>query len=243
MRETRLGAIEFRTGSPLEFAGILRRGSSGALKPAICVGYLNPHVYNRAAADPQVARFLRKCEFVCLDGIGAVYAGSVQNLRPLKRMVMYQVFDSAVAGGLLSGSALLLGLTGTEIESARARLAEASPSLRIVGCHDGFLPEKEYDRILRAHADVDYVLAGMGSPKSERVLLRASEICGHAVCWHVGGGTLRSWAGTKKHSPRMVSRMGLEWLHRAVFEPETRIRYARGIPEFVFRLSRDAWNA
>jgi N-acetylglucosaminyldiphosphoundecaprenol N-acetyl-beta-D-mannosaminyltransferase len=241
MLSTSLGSIEFRTGNPQQLLAILLNNDSQVMPTIRCLGYLNPHVYNCAAADSAVGSFLKKCDFVCLDGVGVVCAANLLNFQCFDRMVMDQVFDSALAEGHLRGSAILLGLTAEEISAAAKRIAGASQGFRIVEVHHGFLTEAEYERILRDHVAVDFVIVGMGSPKSERVLLRASEICTHAICWHVGGGTLRNWAGTKRRAPRIVSRIGLEWLHRMIFEPETRGRYAMGIPEFAYRLAKDTW--
>jgi N-acetylglucosaminyldiphosphoundecaprenol N-acetyl-beta-D-mannosaminyltransferase len=105
-----------------------------------------------------------------------------------------------------------------------------------VAIHHGFHQDQEYRAILRNHADASLVLIGMGSPRSERILLLASEICHRALCWHVGGGTLKQWAGTKRRAPAVVTQLGLEWLHRMTFEPQTRTRYTTGIPLFVRHL-------
>jgi UDP-N-acetyl-D-mannosaminuronic acid transferase (WecB/TagA/CpsF family) len=64
----------------------------------------------------------------------------------------------------------------------------------------------------------------------------ASEICHRALCWHVGAGTLKQWAGTKRRAPAVVMKLGLEWLHRMSFEPQTRTRYTVGILLFVRNL-------
>jgi len=153
---------------------------------------------------------------------------------------MHQLFDFSIAAGLVRGPVVLFGLSAEEITGAARELRRAAPMADFVAVHHGFHQDQEYRAILRNHADASLVLIGMGSPRSERILLLASEICHRALCWHVGGGTLRQWAGTKRRAPAIVTQLGLEWLHRMSFEPPTRTRYTTGIPLFVRHLLRAA---
>jgi N-acetylglucosaminyldiphosphoundecaprenol N-acetyl-beta-D-mannosaminyltransferase len=201
-----------------------------------CLGYLNPHVYNLGVTHPPVAAFLQRCDAVCLDGICATIAASLFGRACLDRVIMHQLFDFSVAAGLVRGPVVLLGLSAEEIMRAARELRRAAPMADFVAVHHGFDRDQEYRAILRNHADAPLVLIGMGSPQSERILLLALEICHRALCWHVGGGTLKQWAGTKRRAPAIVRQLGLEWLHRMSFEPQTRSRYTTGIPLFVRHL-------
>jgi len=201
-----------------------------------CLGFLNPHVYNQGVTHPPVAAFLERCDAVCLDGIGATIAASLFARACLDRVIMYQLFDFSIAAGLVRGPVVLFGLSPEEITSAARELRRTAPMADFVAVHHGFHQDQEYRAILQDHADASLLLVGMGSPRSERILLLASEICHRALCWHVGGGTLRQWAGTKRRAPAIVTQLGLEWLHRMRFEPPTRTRYTTGIPLFVRNL-------
>jgi exopolysaccharide biosynthesis WecB/TagA/CpsF family protein len=239
MLAVRIGCLRLNVSAPDESLALVRSRLGGVHAATACLGFLNPHVYNLSAADPRVAVFLERCQAVCLDGIGAVLAGSLLNRSWLPRAPMHRVFDACVAAGLLRGRVVVLGLNAADHARAFTRLAHAAPEADFVG-HHGFCADRDYAAILREHADADFVLVGMGTPRSEQVLLQAGEICRHALCWHVGGGTLRQWAGTKRRAPALVSRLGLEWLHRMAYEPQTRSRYAAGIPSFVCRVLTDA---
>jgi len=201
-----------------------------------CLGYLNPHVYNQSVTHPPVGAFLQRCDAVCLDGIGATIAASLFGRACLDRVIMHQLFDFSIAAGLLRGPVVLFGLSAEEITRAAEELRRAAPMADFVAIRHGFYQDQEYRAILRNHTDASLVLIGMGSPQSERILLLASEICHRALCWHVGAGTLKQWAGTKRRAPAVVPQLGLEWLHRMIFEPQIRTRYTAGIPLFVRHL-------
>jgi N-acetylglucosaminyldiphosphoundecaprenol N-acetyl-beta-D-mannosaminyltransferase len=237
MRNIVLGSLALRIGTARQLHEGLR-AARGARR-GLSVGFVNPHVYNLAGSQAPVRAFLESCDFACLDGIGTAFAARAQNRAWLPRLVMDQVFDDAVAAGAVEGEVLLLGLGDAEIEAAAAALRVASPRMRVAGCYGGFLSDAEYADIFSRHPGVDFVLAGMGTPRSEEVLLQARRLLPGAVAWHVGGGTLRNWAGSKRRAPRWVSRAGLEWAHRMWHEPGTRERYTRGFPAFAGRLAGD----
>jgi len=194
---------------------------------------MNPHVYNEAVTYPAVAEFLQRCDTVCLDGIGAVIAASLFARSRLDRVVMHRLFDFSIAAGLVRGPVVLFGIRDQEITRAAQQLRQAAPMADFVAIHHGFGQDHEYRAILQNHADASLVLVGMGSPRSERILLLASEICHHALCWHVGAGSLKQWAGTKRRAPAVMMKFGLEWLHRMCFEPRKRGRYTAGTLLFV----------
>lgn len=236
MHPVRIGSLRLNVSSLDNAVDLIRRSVTTPGATSACLGYLNPHVYNLAVTNATVAAFLQRCDAVCLDGIGAIIAASLFGRACFDRVIMHQLFDFSIASGLVRGPVVLFGLSDEEITRAAHELRRAAPMADFVAVRHGFLEDQEYGAILRDHADASLVLVGMGSPRSERILLMASETCHHALCWHVGGGSLRQWAGTKRRAPAIVPQLGLEWLHRICFEPQTRTRYATGIPLFVRHL-------
>lgn len=225
----------FRFGR-LEFAPTTRIGAMTRLRawfdqpdrPGMMVGFVNPHVYNQAGAHSTVAEFLEDCDLVCVDGVGVTLASRVMYNASLPRVVATDLFDDLVAGFDRPLDALLVGTTAGEVAAAAARINQQSAGLRIVDTADGFRDLNEYDTLFCRHAAIDAVLVGAGTPRSEQILLHAQRICRRALAVHVGAGTIKVYAGTKRRAPRIVSRMGLEWMHRFVFEPHTRRRYLSG---------------
>jgi N-acetylglucosaminyldiphosphoundecaprenol N-acetyl-beta-D-mannosaminyltransferase len=236
MHPVRIGSLKLNISNRDDALDLIRRSVTSPCATPACLGYLNPHVYNQGVTHPQVAAFLERCDAVCLDGTGATIAASFFARTCLDRITMYRLFDMSIAAGLVRGPVVLFGLSAEEIASAARELRQAAPMADFVAVHHGFHEDQEYRAILRDHADASFVLVGMGSPQSERILLLASEICCRALCWHVGGGTLKQWAGTKRRAPVVVTQLGLEWLHRMCFEPQIRTRYTTGTLLFVRHL-------
>lgn len=97
----------------------------------------------------------------------------------------------------------------------------------------GFEHDKiENERILQAVTDcqVDLVLIGLGAPKQELWIGRHADRLEAKAALCIGA-TIDFLAGEKSRAPRILQKLGLEWLHRVATEPS---RLAR-------RYARDAW--
>jgi len=202
------------------------------------VGFVNPHVFNTACDDADVRRFLHAADLLCVDGLGIQLAVLATRGRWLPRCVAEHVFRRLVETLDVATDAVLIGTTREEVERAARAINTASPALNVVATLDGFADDDDARRFLRRHHAVPLVLIGAGSPKSERLALLADTPRRGATIFHIGGGTIKTWAGTKRRAPALVSRLGLEWLHRLVLEPHTRHRYTIGGLKFIGHLLR-----
>ncbi|MCP3974982.1 MAG: WecB/TagA/CpsF family glycosyltransferase [bacterium] len=234
----RFGRLEFTTGSRQVGRAILRDWLGQTERPKLLVGFINPHVYNGAGAHADVAEFLESCDFVCVDGIGVTFAAKLLDRTRLSRVVATDLFDDLVGGLGRSVDAVLVGATSTEVVAAADQLNKKSKELRVIDTMDGFSDAADYEAFFTKHREVDVVLVGAGSPKSEQLLLAAHRVCRSALSFHIGAGTIKLYSGTKRRAPKLVSRLGFEWMHRIIFEPHTRSRYVGGAWTFASDLLR-----
>jgi N-acetylglucosaminyldiphosphoundecaprenol N-acetyl-beta-D-mannosaminyltransferase len=204
------------------------------------VGYINPHVYNRCFHDVEVLRFVQSCDLVCIDGVGISLAAKWLGLQPLQRAVATHVFDRVLGRLRRPVRALLVGATDVEARRAAATINARSAGLTVTAVLDGFRSLDDYRQAFERGPNCDLILLGMGTPRSEATALLARQALPHALVWLIGGGTLQIYAGTKRRAPAVVSRLGLEWLHRIWYEPATRSRYTEGSTEFARHLL--AWK-
>ncbi len=134
----------------------------------------------------------------------------------------------------------LLGGARGVAERAAAALIARFPGARIAGMRHGFFTSEESAAIAAtiAASGATVLLAGLGSPKQELWLVDHLAASGAAVGIGVGG-SFDVIAGTKKRAPRIVQRIGLEWLYRLVQEP-SRWRRQLALPRFAFAAVREA---
>ncbi len=92
--------------------------------------------------------------------------------------------------------------------------------------------DEENEKILQAVATAqpDLVLIGLGAPKQELWIGRHADRLEAKAALCIGA-TIDFLAGEKSRAPRILQKLGLEWLHRVSTEPK---RLAK-------RYARDAW--
>jgi N-acetylglucosaminyldiphosphoundecaprenol N-acetyl-beta-D-mannosaminyltransferase len=186
-----------------------------------------------------VRNFLQACDLVCVDGVGISLAFRILFGQAPPRVVATTLFDHALGWPDLSINAVLIGGTPQQAKLAADAINARCGAWRIVGAFHGFSDANTYKDILRNYLDVDAVLVGAGTPKSECILVDALEICSGALCWHIGGGTVSVYAGEKRRAPAWVSALGVEWIHRFIHEPHYRPRVYSGAFEFVSHVLKD----
>jgi N-acetylglucosaminyldiphosphoundecaprenol N-acetyl-beta-D-mannosaminyltransferase len=173
--------------------------------------------------------------------------------------VMARYADGPYAEGLAAGIAdAAAALSGGPAKPepvrdgawrAARRLGEASPGLRVAGCHS---PAHGFDRDPGALADVcrrvveakpDLVYVGLGFPKQERLISRLRADL--PFTWFLGcGAAINFVAGDRSRAPLWMQRAGLEWCHRLAGEPGRLAgRYVRDDAPYAIRLLATAWAA
>lgn len=233
--EARVGNLTFSTGSCEALLPMIIARLSEPSRKACLIGYLNPHTYNWAMRDTETRRFYDRCEAVLVDGVGISLAALLFGHR-LPRLPMVHLFDLLLDIPTVRGEAVLIGGSTDRAASAAAAMNARSKGIRIVCALDGFRDLTEYETLLAPYREVDFLLVGAGTPRSEYLLLRATEYCPGAVCISVGGGTIDYYAGAKRRPPHWAQAAGVQWLYRMIREPQTRPRYLRGGLEFAGHL-------
>lgn len=95
----------------------------------------------------------------------------------------------------------------------------------IVGAHSpsyGFEKnEAECQQIIDLinQSDATVLAVGVGSPKQEKFICKYRDQFKHIKIFMAIGATLDFEAGNVSRSPKWISEMGLEWLHRLLAEP------------------------
>lgn len=138
-------------------------------------------------------------------------------------------------------SVYLLGARPSVNALLAARLRTASPDLRIVGHHHGYIDEggEEQVRSELARLKPDLLFVAMGSPRQERLIARLRD--GEAGMAMGVGGSFDVLAGVKKDAPPWLHGNGLEWIFRLSQDPKHLWkRYLVTNPWFVWQVFRQA---
>jgi len=133
-----------------------------------------------------------------------------------------------------------LGATPGVLARAVAELRARHPRLHVAGARDGYFRPDEESAVreeIRAAAP-DILFVAMGSPRKEHWVAAAPDL---DVGFAMGvGGSLDVIAGHVRRAPRLVQRLGLEWLFRLAQEPRRLVRrYVTTNTRFLLLLTRE----
>jgi len=201
------------------------------------IEFINPHVFNLSFEHAVVRNCLNASNAMCIDGIGIKLAILLARGKWVPRVVAEHLFAELLVSLDSPVKAVLIGGQSTEPDIAATNMMKLNHNLEIVAVLDGFQDQSSTRAFIQQHSQIPLVLIGAGTPKSEMIALIATNCCESAVIFHIGGGTLNTYSGTKHRGPIWVSKIGFEWLHRFIFEPATRSRYTTGGLVFLKNLT------
>ena len=189
----------------------------------------NAEITYRAARDADFCGILNRAATVLPDGVGVTAAARLFGVR-LCRFPGIEFAEHLLAAAPPEGYRLfLLGGRAGVAERAAATLEERFLRVRVVGVHHGYFKDAEDAAVTAAitAAEPDLLFVCLGSPRQEKWMAV------HPLpCLALGlGGALDVWSGRVRRAPRLLRRMGLEWLFRLLSEPK---RWRRAPALFLF---------
>lgn len=208
------------------------------------------NAYNLALArrDEDYRRLLNRGDLNLADGHYVALVGRWRGFRDMTERVygpglMLAVLDQGRDCGLRH---YLWGTTAETLRRLQERLAAQFPGVNIVGTEAppfrALTPAEEADLHQRiAAAQPDIVWVATGTPRQDEFVAAQAE---HLRCTLVPVGAAFDFhAGTKPRAPRLMQRIGMEWLFRLLTEPRRLWRrYLIGIPQFIAGVIADAWR-
>lgn len=213
-----------------------RRGHGA---PSFQVATVNPEFVMHARRDPAFRRILRDCSLRTPDGVGLMLGARILG-HPLPERVpgVEMVIDVARAAAVRGDRVFLLGGAPGVAEAAADTLRAEAPGLVVAGTLAGDAGEEGDAAALSAISagEADIVLVAFGAPAQELWSSRNLAVSGAAVAIGVGG-TFDYLAGRVRRAPRLVRRLGLEWLFRLVQQP-SRWRRMAVLPVFLLLVFR-----
>jgi N-acetylglucosaminyldiphosphoundecaprenol N-acetyl-beta-D-mannosaminyltransferase len=202
---------------------------------------LNPEYVMAARKEPAFAGAIAGADVITADGVGVAIAARWLGgaaAAGLERVTGVELVEwLAAESGPGRAPLFLLGAGPGVADEAAAALRQRFPELRLAGTWAGGSAREANDagalaRIGSSGARI--VLVAYGAPGQVLWIARnqsALAMAGVRVAIGVGG-TMDYLAGRVPHAPRLVRRLGFEWLYRLAREP-WRWRRQLVLPHFV----------
>lgn len=191
----------------------------------------------RSRWDSVLKEAYRTADLVTADGTGLVWASRVLGAPLPERVTGIDLLEALWNRAAAEGYRLFfLGAKPGVAYAAAQQLRTRFPLLNIVGVHHGYFARSQEEAIVNAIRDAapDLLLVGMGVPRQENWILRMKDQLNVPVIIGVGG-SFDVLSGRLRRAPRTWQALGIEWLWRAIQEPQ-RFWRVRVIPLFVMKI-------
>lgn len=217
---------------------------------AYAVEAANTHVAALTHQDAEFAEAMAKFDLICPDGMPLVWVLNAQLLaskRLTERVygptLMLETFRRTNQTQQNYRHFLLGGKEST-IEKLRSHFGEKFPHSTIVASYSppfGTWPADETTRIadMIRHSGANLVWVGLGCPKQEKWIAQHKHLLPPAVYFGIGAA-FAFHAGEVRQAPRLIQKIGMEWLFRLLMEPRRLFkRYFTYNSIFAYQLFRD----
>lgn len=205
---------------------------------------VNPEFVIAAQRDEEFASVLRESALATADGVGITLAGRALGVPVGERVTGVDLVEglSEISAADPRCRLFLLGAGPGVAGETAVRLADRFPGVRIVGTYAGSSKESGFDEIRAQLAGIDatVLLVAFGHPAQDLWIARHREaLAAHGILISAGiGGAFDYLSGRVPRAPRLVRRLGLEWLYRLVRQP-WRWRRQLALPLFVLLVLRE----
>lgn len=209
---------------------------------ATTIYFANTNALNLSSGDPAYRGVLQGADYVFGDGTGVRWGSRILRDRAPRDNVngtdlVPMMFRELGGQGRRY---FLLGATPEVIETAAAYTQENFPDWDLAGFHHGYVLDWDgsqtqalLDEIRASRADV--LLVGMGNPLQENWIAAHRDRLPVPVVLAIGG-LFAYWSGDLDRAPKWMRRLGIEWLHLMIRQPQKVPRYMLGNPAFVLRV-------
>lgn len=198
--------------------------------------FANAHALNLVYKDKAFAEILRSADAVWPDGTGVRMAGRHLGFPVPENVNGTDMFPLLCRRAVQEGVSLFLyGARPGVAETAAAKAKADCPGLKIAGVCDGYVSDAEAIEKINA-ARPDIVLVAKGMPIQEKwMAAHRNDLSCRAIV--AVGGLFDFVSGRIPRAPKVMRRLGIEWLFRLACEPRRMFRrYVLGNPLFIARL-------
>ncbi|MGF1523896.1 MAG: WecB/TagA/CpsF family glycosyltransferase [Leptolyngbyaceae cyanobacterium] len=207
----------------------------------------NVHMLMESRWDTTFRQVLEDADLVTPDGMPLVWMIKAMGIKKQDRVAGMDFFLRACQRAADQGVQIyLLGSTQDVLSRMQQRLKTDFPSLSLAGVESPpfrpLTPAEDRDLIQRINqSGAGLTFVSLGCPKQERWMAEHKDKVRSVM---VGiGAVFEVYAGTRKHAPKWIRDLGLEWLYRLVQEPRRLWkRYWKTIPPFILLATHQIAN-
>ena len=190
-----------------------------------------------AQKDEEFFDVLKSADLATPDSVGIMLGGKFQK-KPFKQRIPGQAYFRKVLeiGEKENWSFYLLGGKDDVPKIAAENLKKIYPNINIVGYHEGFFELEGEEKVIQEINSLkpNVLFVAMGAPLQEKWIAKYKNDLKVDVAAGQGG-TFDYEAGKIKRAPKIVQKLGIEWLWRLILQP-TRIKRMMALPVYLIKI-------
>ena len=211
---------------------IKKRMEEGLTSTIIAV---NPEKVMTAGKDEQIKTLINDATYQIPDGVGILMASRLKGGAIRSRVTGVDMMDRLLEFAHDEGKKVFMyGAKEEVIATAKAKIEEKYPSIRITGYSNGFT--KDQDELVRKinESGAEIIFVALGSPRQELWIRDHMKDLNVKVYQGVGG-SFDVFAGNVKRAPSFFRKAGLEWFYRLITDPK-RFKRQLALPKFLLKI-------
>ena len=216
----------------------VRKLSTESQGAYVCVS--NVHMCMEVLDSAHFRALVNNADLVIPDGKPISWAQQLLGYKDAQQVrgedIMHALCEKSDKGSFNIG--LYGGSSESLLEVVKEKLSITHPNINITfGYSPPFRPltAQEDEKLIKEINDsnVNVLFVGIGCPKQERWMAAHKE---HLNCVMLGVGAAFDFiAGSQKHAPRWIQKIGMEWAFRLSCEPKRLWkRYLKQNPRFMY---------
>lgn len=182
---------------------------------------VNADKINDMNQNERLKQIVNSCGIINADGASVILASRFLGKPLPERVAGIDLMQKLVALSEEKGySVYLLGAKQCVVDRTAEVLLDKHPKLKIVGIHNGYFKEKDWESISEElkMKNPDLVFVGITSPMKE-YLVEYLQNEGNIAVFMGVGGSFDVISGKIKRAPLWMQKINLEWLFRLIQEP------------------------
>ncbi len=200
---------------------------------------INPEKIVRSLKNEKLKRILTFSDLLLPDGYGVIWAGRILGIKIPERITGVDMFESLLDYcNEKSLKVYFLGAREETLKEMIEKIRKRYPNLKISGYHNGYFDKPSSIVKEIGEKEVDFLFVAMGSPKQEYFIYDNFDKLKAKVSMGVGG-SFDVFAGKVKRAPKLIRRMGLEWLFRFILQPRKRFPRILLLFKFVYLVLKE----
>jgi N-acetylglucosaminyldiphosphoundecaprenol N-acetyl-beta-D-mannosaminyltransferase len=208
----------------------------------LLINTINAHCYNIAQKDKLYAEALHSSDVLLPDGISVIIAKRILQGNKLSKIagadLFYYEMNRLNHSG---GKCFFLGSKISTLELIKNKAKKEFPNVQVAYYSPPYVHEfskKDNKKILQEinQFEPDVLFIGMTAPKQEKwAYLNYNEIISGHICSI--GAVFDFYAGNINRAPKLMIKLGFEWLYRLIKEPKRLWpRYIIGNIVFIYSI-------